>query len=267
MTSWGVLAVTLAAAVLRAGDLDESVGAANAFRPHELIRKGREDGQSPQIEYRLLWPEQGTPPEALARVRAELWNAWAGEPDEPAAVPPVPEPAAVPRVMAAMADRLAARFREFRRTHPDVPGVWSDVRRVEMVSRQEPWLSITVAREWFFGGAHPTRRIEHLLFDLQTGRRLAPDDLFGREGREEFTRRVRCALQTARAGAPDASAAGVAIFPDAAIVPTNWFVDHRGFGVTFNEGEIAPRVAGPITVHLARDEIADLLRRASPKDR
>lgn len=261
------LAMWLIATGAGAATPSDEVGAANAFRPHELVRAGRDDGESPRIEYHLLWPERGEPPEALARVRAAVWSAWAEDPDEPAASPLPPEPADVARAMAVIADRVAARYREFRRAHPEVPGGWSDRRRVDMVSRVEPWLSITVAREWFFGGAHPVRRIRHFVFDLDSGRVLAPEDVFGPVGGEEFARRVRRALLSARAGSPDAPPEAAGLSPDATIVPTNWFVDHRGFGVTFQEAEIAPRVAGPITVCLGRGEVEDLLRPTGPKER
>lgn len=253
---WAQLVIVTALGVVRLGtaSTEEYPGAANSFRPHELVRAGREDGQSPRIEYRLLWPEVGKPDGALSTVRAAIWNAWAADPSNLVATPPPLEPANVLTAMTEVADRITTRFREFRRMHPNAPGIWSDVRRVDMVSRVEPWLSITITHEWCWGTAHPVRRIQHFVFDLVSGRPLAPEDLFGLIGREEFARRVQQALIAERLDSAEHD-----LLSRAVIVPTNFFVDHRGIGVTFNEGEIAPHGVGSITVRLSHAEIEDLL--------
>ncbi|MCX7818517.1 MAG: RsiV family protein [Kiritimatiellae bacterium] len=265
---WMLIAAALACGLVAAATADapetaDPVGAANAFRPHELIRAAREEPPAPRIEYRLLWPEAGEPPEALAAVRAAVWRAWAEDPQGAGVVPPPPPPEEVGRAMAQLADRVTEHFQALRRAHPQMPGPGHDVRRVDMVARVEPWLSVTVRREWFFGGAHPNRQIRHFVFDLDTGRELTAGDLFGPAGREEFARRVRRALLAERAGSPDASPENAGLFPAVVIAPTNFCVDHRGFAVTFNEGEVAPRAIGPITVRLSRSELEDLLRGAA----
>lgn len=252
-----LLLPVLLAASLRAAAEDE-LGAANAFRPSELVMKAMPNAGVARIEYRNMWPEKGCPPEALATVRREMWALWAVEAVE-GWTPPAEAPADVAAAARGIADRFQTGYRAFRDEFPESAAVWSDFRKVDMVSRVGKLLSITIKREWYTGGAHPAHSIRHLVFDLFTGRRLGVTDLVAEEKRPELARRIREAI-LAKRGLPATATDGEAgLFAGAKIESSNVFVDLRGVGFTFNEYEIAPYAAGAIEVVLPFDAIADLL--------
>ncbi|MBM4154961.1 MAG: DUF3298 domain-containing protein [Lentisphaerae bacterium] len=252
-----LLLPVLLAASLRAS-ADDETGAANAFRPSELVTKAMPNAGVARIEYRNMWPEKGCPPEALATVRREMWALWAVE-DVKGWTPLAEAPADVAAAAKGIADRFQARYRAFRDEFPDSAAVWSDFRKVHMIARVGKLLSITIRREWYTGGAHPAHSIRHLIFDLSTGRRLGVTDLVAEEKRPELARRIREAI-LAKRGLPATATDGEAgLFAGAKIEPSNAFVDLRGVGFTFNEYEIAPYAVGAIEVVLPFDAIADLL--------
>ncbi|OQW95082.1 MAG: hypothetical protein BWK77_08120 [Verrucomicrobia bacterium A1] len=245
----------LLGAAASAGEL----GAANGFRPMEHVQRALPNAGVAKIEYRMMWPQRGEPPEALASVRREMWAAWAEE-DREGWVPPADAPGDVAAATRQLADRFHARFRAFKGEFPDSAAAWSDFRKVDMVSRVGKLLSVTIKREWNTGGAHPARSIRHLVFDLFTGRRLDVADFVPAEKRPELTRRVRAAILAKRSLPPTATNAEAGLFDEAKVEPSNFFVDLRGIGFTFNECEIAPYAAGVIEVILPFPAVADLLR-------
>jgi hypothetical protein len=252
-----LLLPTLLAASLRASAGDEAT-AANAFRPSELVTRALPNAGVARIEYRNMWPEKGSPPEALASVRRGMWALWAAEAID-GWTPPAEAPADVAAAAKGIADRFHAEYRAFRDKFPDSAAAWSDVRKVDMVARAGKLLSITVKREWYTGGAHPAHSVRHLVFDLFTGQRLGVDD-FVPDGRmPELARRVREAILAKRGLPPTATNEEAGLFAAAKIEPVNFFVDLRGVGFTFNEYEIAPYAAGTIEVILPFDAVADLL--------
>lgn len=240
----------------------EPLGAANAFRPMEHVQHALPNAGVAKIEYRMMWPGKGEPPDALAAVRRDLWAAWAAE-DAEGWTPPAAAPADVVAATRELADRFHARFRSFRDKFPDSASVWSDFRKVDMVARVGKLLSVTVKREWHTGGAHPAHSIRHLVFDAATGRRLGVEDFFPDDRRPGLARLVREALLSKRGLPPTATLADAGFFEDAKPEPSNFFVDLRGVGFTFNEYEIAPYASGAIEIVLPFTAVAGLLHPAA----
>lgn len=244
-------------AVVPAPAGDEAV-AANAFRPSELVTRAMPNAGVARIEYRMMWPETGHSPEALASVRREMWALWAVE-DHEGWTPPAEAPVDVAAAAKGIADRFHAGYRAFRDEFPESAAVWSDFRKVDMVARVGKLLSVTIKREWFTGGAHPAHSVRHLVFDLSTGRRLGISDFVPDDRRAGLARRVREAI-LARRGLPlTATNEEAGLLADARIDPCNFFLDLRGLGFTFNEYEIAPYATGAIEVILPFNAVADLL--------
>ncbi len=237
---------------------DDAPVAANGFRPMEHVQKALPNAGVARIEYRTMWPEKGSPPEALAAVRREMWGAWAVE-DVDGWAPPADAPVDVVVATRVLADRFHARFRAFHESFPDSAQVWSDFRKVDMVSRVGKLLSITIKREWYTGGAHPAHSVRHLVFDLFTGQRLGIADFVPEDRRAELARRIREAILAKRGLPATATDEEAGLFAGAKIEPPNFFIDLRGVGFTFNEYEIAPYVAGAVEVILPFHAIADLL--------
>jgi len=225
----------------------------------EHVQRALPNAGVARIEYRMMWPERGTPPEALAEVRREMWAAWAAE-DIAGWKPPAEAPADIAVATRELADRFHARFRVFREKLPDDAAVWSDVRKVDMVARVGKLLSITVRREWRTGGARPSRAVRHLIFDAATGRRLGVEDFFPGDRLPDLARLVREALLAKQSLPPTASMAEAGFFADTRPGAANFFVDLRGVGFAFNESEIAPQAAGPIEVVLPFDALRGLFR-------
>ncbi len=244
--------------VVAAALADDETGVANAFRPSELVTRAMPNAGVARIEYRMMWPEKGSPPEALATVRREMWALWAVE-DIEGWAPPAEAPADVAAAAKGIADRFHAEYRAFRDEFPDSAAVWSDFRKVDRVARVGKLLSITIRREWYTGGAHPAHSVRHLVFDHVTGRRLGVDDFVPDDKMPELVQRVRAAVLAKLGAAPSATDAEAGLLAGAKIEPANVFVDLRGVGFTFNEYEIAPYAVGAIEVILPFDAIADLL--------
>ena len=238
---------------------DDAAVAANAFRPSELVTRALPNAGVARIEYRNMWPEKGGSPEALAAVRREMWALWAAE-DVEGWRAPADAPADTAAAARGIADRFHAEYRAFRDKFPDSAAVWSDFRKVDMVARVGKLLSVTVRREWHTGGAHPAHSVRHLVFDLFSGQRLGLADFVPEDKRPELARRVRGAILAKRGLPATATDEQAGLLAGAKIEPSNFFVDLRGVGFTFNEYEIAPYAAGTIEVMLPFDAVADLLR-------
>lgn len=245
--------------LLGAAALADEPIAANAFRPMEHVQPALPNAGVAKIEYRMMWPGKGEPPEALAAVQREMWAAWAAE-DIEGWKPPAEAPADVVAATRELADRFHARFLAFREKLPDNAAAWSDFRKVDMVARIGKLISMTVRREWHTGGVHPSHAVRHLVFDAATGRRLGVEDFFPGDRLPELARLIREALLAKRGLPPTATMAEAGFFADAKPGGANFCVDLRGVGFAFNESDIAPPAVGPIEVVLPFSAVAALLR-------
>ncbi len=155
----------------------DPLGAANSFRPLEVVLPARPDAGAPAIEYRMMWPEQGEPPEALSRVRAEVWAAWArgtSLEDRP--------PGGPGEAWAAMRRAAESASR---------PG--SESRRVEGIARLGAVLTVTVRRHFAPPANAAMEEVEHLMFRQADGHRVRLEDLVAASNRVAFAARVAAA--------------------------------------------------------------------------
>lgn len=221
------------------------IGAANSFKPMELVRPGPPGGGGPAIEYRMMWPLAGEPPEALDAVRSEIWTLWSASGDPPAADG---FPADVDTAMRTLADAFAATRTAAESCTPGGGGGrWIDRRKVDAVGRMGGVLSVTILREQAMGGA-TVRRIDHRVFDHRNGRLLRAADWFRDDADDELIRRLASAIPTGHSPS------------DEPVRADNFAIRPDGIHFTFNRDEPAPAATDPVNLHFPFDALRDLFR-------
>lgn len=126
---------------------------------------------------------------------------------------------------------------------------------VRVVRNEAPWLQFMVEGYSYTGGAHGASGLGALLFDGQTGRKIALQDLF----------RDEAAFRTFRGLVADRLLASYedALFDEWTVATdTTFLVTPRGVRMVFQQYEVAPYAVGMPTVDLPFSAWASL---ASPE--
>ena len=121
-------------------------------------------------------------------------------------------------------------------------------------------LSLRFEQRAYAGGAHPSLRLNPLLYDAGTLQPLALDDLVPQEKQDAFAECVTSAYCVEQRIAPgtDLHKAGLQVDMLPAILP---LIEATGLTVVYAPYEVGPWSLGVVTVHLTRDQARPFLRR------
>jgi hypothetical protein len=142
--------------------------------------------------------------------------------------------------------------------------------RHEMASNKvtfdkEGFISFSIYVEDYAGGAHAAHTLTNHVIDIKRGTFLTEDDLFVEDFKDKMAEILVKNIMAENNLDDPKKIEEIGLFDINKIVPNgNFLIDDDGITYSFNEYEIAAYSAGTIDVHIAYDEIKDLLRKGNP---
>ncbi|MBN1799665.1 MAG: DUF3298 domain-containing protein [Spirochaetales bacterium] len=116
----------------------------------------------------------------------------------------------------------------------------------------------------YTGGAHGMAGEGFVSFDLETGKRLAPEDIFIADYREQLGEIMDKKLRAVENIPPQAALEDRGFFVDYIEPNDNFYIALDGIGFYFNSYEIRPYAYGPTDIFLSFKEIKHLIKADSP---
>ncbi|MDR0737588.1 MAG: DUF3298 and DUF4163 domain-containing protein [Prevotellaceae bacterium] len=135
----------------------------------------------------------------------------------------------------------------------------------KVVFDKEGLISFTVYTETYTGGAHPNHTLINRVIDVQNGAFLTEAELFVEDFKDEMAQILIKKITAQKELNDPKQLEEIGFFDIGKIAPnSNFLIDDDGITYSFNEYEIAAYSAGAVSVHIAYDEIEDLLHKGNP---
>ena len=135
----------------------------------------------------------------------------------------------------------------------------------KVVFDKEGLISFTVYTETYTGGAHPNHTLTNHVIDLQRGTFLTEGELFVEGFKDKMAQILVKNITSQKELENPKQLEELGFFDIGKIAPNgNFLIDENGITYSFDEYEIAAYSAGTISVHIAYDDIEDLLRKENP---
>ncbi|MDR2449174.1 MAG: DUF3298 and DUF4163 domain-containing protein [Prevotellaceae bacterium] len=135
----------------------------------------------------------------------------------------------------------------------------------KVVFNKGGFISFNVHAENYTGGAHPNHTLTNHVIDVQRGTFLTEEELFVEDFKGRMAQILVKNITAQKELDNPEQLKELGFFDIGKIVPNgNFLLDDDGVTYSFNEYEIAAYSAGTINVHVAYDEIRDILRKGNP---
>lgn len=168
-------------------------------------------------------------------------------------------------VEAAMS-RFIEDYKKFKADFSDYPISWSVEREVKVYYQDAGLLSLSFYGFSYTGGAHPNSIVAYANFDLQSGKRLALQDLFREGFRERLNAVAEQRFRELKSIPPNQSYADAGFwFEDEQFKLTdNFAAGDTGVVFYYNNYEIAPYAMGPTELGISYRDLRELIDSNGP---